>query len=162
MADSAPFFSAFKFQVTFTPDEASTSDAVDVTDAGFSEVQGLEANVELKSIAEGGRFQGSKQLIGRTTYQNIVLKRGLSQNVELWRWFAQVAAGTHPVPRKSMQVDLLDPAGENVIARWKVAGAVPIKMKVSDFNAKSGEIAIEEMTVAHEGFDVDFDMPEGT
>lgn len=156
MADAAPYFSTFRFQVAFTPDasprkgtetpmSSTTSDGM-----GFSEVNGLEANIDVKAHLEGGRPIGARQLVGRTTFPNLVLKRGMSKNREVWDWFNAVASGKRPVPRKKLCIELRDGAGQ-AVATWEVARAVPVKLKASDLNAKTGEIAIEELHLAHEG-----------
>lgn len=156
MASGAPYFSAFRFQVWFTQDVHPTGSSQHMSDAGFSEVTGLEANIEVKAHNEGGRFEGARQLVGRTTYPNLVLKRGMGRNIETWRWFANVARGVRPVPRKGVIVELLDLSDhQKVVARWTVDSAVPVKMKLSDLNAKTGELAIEEIHLAHEGLALD-------
>jgi phage tail-like protein len=156
MAPIRPF-SAFRFQVTF-----SGGDPADpVADAGFADVQGLEASVEVKAHPEGGLFQGVRQLVGRATFQNIVLKRGMTANLELWRWFTNVANGVHPVSRKEVLIELLDVDKPTAVARWNVTRAVPIKMRVSDLSGKSTELAIEEMHLAHEGWQMDLTVGSG-
>jgi phage tail-like protein len=132
-----------------------------IADAGFSEVSGLEATIELKSHAEGGMPEGQRQLLGRTTFGNLILKRGLGRNFELYRWFDSVSRGVRPVARKDAMIELLDGDGTDVVARWYVTRAVPIKMKISDLNAKSGEIAIEEIHLAHEGLAFDLALGAG-
>jgi phage tail-like protein len=177
MASPPKYFSAFRFQVTFSVNQyqrlewtetaegfdiTATSPEIKLVDAGFSDVQGLEANIELKAHPEGGLYQGVRQLTGRSTYTNIVLKRGMSRNFETWVWFTAVARGIVPVARKSVTIELLDndPNASNPVARWNVFAAIPVKMKVSDFNAKSGELAIEELHLAHEGWELDLSLGE--
>lgn len=155
----APYFSSFRFQVWFTGDAVpAAGDAPSMSDAGFSEVGGLEADVEVKAYAEGGRAEGNRQLVGRTTYPNLVLKRGMSRNLESWRWFTSVARGVRPVPRKGVIIELLDTADRtSVVARWLVSSAVPVKMRCTDLNARTGEVAIEELHLAHEGLELEID-----
>jgi phage tail-like protein len=151
-----PPYSTFRFEVTFTPDaeprpgSETPMTSTNTEGLGFSEVTGLEANVEVKAHPEGGRPRGVRQLVGRTTYPNLVLKRGMTANREVWDWFNAVASGKRPVPRKKLNIALRDAAGKPVMV-WEVARAVPIKLKASDLNAKTGEIAIEELHLAHEG-----------
>jgi phage tail-like protein len=156
---AAPYFSSFRFQVWFTADRVpAAGDPPVMSDAGFSEVGGLEANVDVKAYAEGGRAEGNRQLVGRTTYPNLVLKRGMSRNFESWQWFTNVARGVRPVPRKGVIIELLDTASRTrVVARWLVSSAVPVKMKCGDLNARSGDVAIEELHLAHEGLELEID-----
>lgn len=136
-------------------------DETAIADASFSEVSGLEANIEVKAHPEGGLQEGQRQLLGRTTHGNLILKRGLGRNFELYRWFDSVSRGVRPVPRKDAMIELLDNDGSDVVARWHVTRAVPVKMKVSDLNGKSGEIAIEEIHLAHEGLTFDLALGGG-
>jgi phage tail-like protein len=155
---ASPYFSTFRFQVWFTQDQSPTASSQHMSDAGFSEVSGLEANVDVKAYAEGGRAEGNRQLVGRTTYPNLVLKRGMSRNRESWVWFTNVARGVRPVPRKGVVIELLDTGdATSVVARWLVSSAVPVRMKCADLNAKTGEVAIEELALAHEGLELDID-----
>lgn len=132
-----------------------------IADAGFSEVSGLEASIEVKAQPEGGLHDGQRQLVGRTTHTNLILKRGLGRNFELYRWFDSVSRGVRPVARKDVMIELLDSDGSDVVARWHVTRAVPVKIKISDLNAKSGEIAIEEIHLAHEGLSFDLALGGG-
>jgi phage tail-like protein len=157
MASSARVFSGFRFQVWFTNGPGQES----MINASFSEVGGLEANVEVKAYPEGGRSEGVRQLPGRVTYPNLVLKRGLSRDIESFRWFASVAAGVRPAPRKGVIIELLDTDFSSVVARWKVLRALPVKMKASDLSAKGGEVAIEELHLAHEGLTFDTSVGGG-
>ena len=46
---------------------------------------------------------------------------------------------------------MLDPTGSRVVARWIFDRGLPIKVAGPTLNAKTGEIAIEELHIAHEG-----------
>jgi phage tail-like protein len=155
MASNAPIFSAFRFQVWFTEDASGSLAASGLADAGFSEVGGLEATVDVKGHPEGGRMQGLRQLVGRTNYANVTLKRGMSRDLRSWRWFNQIVLGVHPVPRRDVLIHVLDNDFSQPVAGFVLYRAIPIKLKVSDLNAKSGELLIEEMQLAHEGMDID-------
>ena len=156
---SAPF-STFRFRVRFTSDtNAALGDRTRISDMGFAEVTGLEANVDVKAHPEGGRALGTRQLLGRTTHPNLVLKRGMSSNFETFRWFTAVSTGVRPVPRKDVTIELCANHDlTSVVARWRAVRAVPVKLRASDLNAKTGEIAIEELHLAHEGLSFDLTL----
>jgi phage tail-like protein len=159
MATPRPPFSVFRFQVKFLDEGGGQT----VTNGGFSDVSGLESNIEIKAIPEGGRFVGVHQLVGKTTFANLVLKRGLTSNFELWKWFSDVSRGVRPVPRKKVIIELLDAElavadGKRVVARWSAERAMPLKMRASDLSGKGTELAIEELHLAHEGLTFDLDV----
>src|SRR5262245_24484589 len=126
-------------------------------DGGFQECTGLDIEMDVHELAEGGRNDGIVRLGGRGKYSNIVLKRGMlsprSGTVvsELWRWIQDVLSGVRPVARYDGVIDVLDPAGTAVVATWTFDRGLPTKVAGPQLNAKTGEIAIEELTIAHEG-----------
>ena len=77
----APLF-GFKFQVAFTREPiaargggtgASGDEAL--CEGAFSEVSGLEAAMETKTIKEGGANYGAHQRAGQVSFATVVLKR---------------------------------------------------------------------------------------
>jgi phage tail-like protein len=159
----APIFSAFCFQVWFTTDANDPEKENEEFDGAFSEVTGLEMSVDVKPYNEGGNFSGPRQLVSMPTTQTLVLKRGLSASQYTWAWFNQISAATYPLPRKGVIIQLLDTnsgfqGDTRIVSAWKAVRAVPVKMRVSDLNAKTGELAIEELHLAHEGLTYDFSV----
>jgi phage tail-like protein len=159
MATPRPPFSVFRFQVQFLDESGGQT----ITNGGFSDVSGLESNIEIKPIPEGGRLVGVHQLVGKTTFANLVLKRGLTSNFELWKWFSDVSRGVRPVPRKKVVIELLDAEigvdeNKRVVARWSAERAIPLKMRASDLSGKGTELAVEELQLAHEGLTFDLDV----
>jgi phage tail-like protein len=129
-------------------------------DGGFQEVTGLEIEMEAQELKEGGRNDGMVRLIGRGKYTNLVLKRGMffppSGGVapEMWRWIQTVLGGTRPPTRYDGTIDVLDTRGEaagRTLATWSFTRGLPVRVKGPELNAKTGEIAIEELHIAHEG-----------
>jgi phage tail-like protein len=130
-------------------------------DGAFSEVTGLEATLEAKAIKEGGANQGAHQRAGGVSYATVILKRGLTQSRDLWRWWALFAgipesgltgqpAGGAFAHRLTVRVTHRDIAGQDVLG-WRLERAMPVKFKAGDLNARGGEVAIEELHFVHEG-----------
>jgi phage tail-like protein len=126
-------------------------------DGGFQECSGLQIDMDVHEISEGGRNDGTVRLIGRGKYSNIVLKRGMLYPVggtavsELWSWLQGVLSGQRPVVRYDGVIEVLDNTSNSVVATWLFDRGLPAKVMGPALNAKSGEIAIEELTIAHEG-----------
>jgi phage tail-like protein len=157
---SAPVFSLFRFRVSFTQGTGtSAAPGAPSSGAGFSEVAGLEASVDVKAYPEGGYVV--RQLPGRSTFTNLVLKRGFSADLSFWSWFTDVASGTRPVRRRGVMVELMSNDYATVVGRWTVDRALPVRMKLSDLNARSSELAIEELHLAHEGITIDTSLGGG-
>lgn len=142
-------FAAFRFQVDFK--QAGTS--LSVARGAFSECSGLEATMEPKVINAGGQNYGPAQRVGPVTFAAVVLKRGLTSNWDLWKWFSKVARGAYAY-RMDAEITILGPAHPDRAAprfAWQLQRCLPTKFKAPDLDASSEEIAIEELHLAHEG-----------
>jgi phage tail-like protein len=80
---STPPFTTFNFLVEIKVDGVSPS----VCAGAFAECDGLEMTLEPKTIREGGRNFGPVHLAGPISYGQLVLKRGMTSNLDLWNWF---------------------------------------------------------------------------
>ena len=140
---------AFRFKLYFDDASQSSGSEVNLCDGAFSECTGLEATMEPKVIKEGGRTFGAAQRPGPVTFATVVLKRGISPNGALYKWFAKVARGAFAY-RLSVRIELWDVQGTPVMT-WKLENALPIKFKAADFNAKATDVGVEELHLAHEG-----------
>jgi phage tail-like protein len=85
-----------------------------------------------------------------------VLKRGMffkeggTADSALWDWLQGVVAGRRPVARYNGVVEVLD-VGEAAVATWVFDRGLPAKISGPQLNAKTGEVAIEELHIVHEG-----------
>jgi phage tail-like protein len=125
-------------------------------DGGFQEVSGLEVEMDVQEYQEGGRNDGVIRRVGRAKYQNIVLKRGMFYsdagrlNRDLWQWLQSVVSGARPARRYDGIVEVMS-VGDEVVATWTFDRGLPARVRGPELNAKTGEIAIEELHIAHEG-----------
>jgi phage tail-like protein len=141
-------FAAFRFQVNFL----DAGSRVSVARGAFSECSGLEASMEPKVIKAGGQNYGPTQRVGAVSFASVVLKRGLTRNWDLWRWFSKVALGAYAY-RLDAEITILGPGAEASGPRfvWRLQRCLPTKFKAPDLDAVSEQIAIEELHLAHEG-----------
>jgi phage tail-like protein len=118
--------------------------------ASFSECDGLEMTMEVKTIREGGNNDRQIRFAGPMAYGQLVLKRGMTNNRDLWAWFADV--NNDPSLRANAEVVMFgSEAGKYTEqARFILTRCIPVKLKAPAFNAKDGLIAIEELQVAYE------------
>jgi phage tail-like protein len=72
-------------------------------------------------------------------------------NTALWAWMQGILEGALPVPRYDGQVKLLAADGFTVLATWSFVRGLPQKVAGPQLNAKTGDVAMEELTIAHEG-----------
>ena len=109
---------------------------------------GLQLETETEPYEEGGVNDFVHQLPKRTKYQNITLKRGITDLDEMWRWHQDVVGGKFE--RKSGAIILVDSAGEDKW-RWNFEKAFPVKWTGPELRADSNTVAFEAIELAHHG-----------
>jgi phage tail-like protein len=111
--------------------------------------------MEPKVIKVGGNNYGAVQRAGPVTFATVVLKRGISRDGRLFKWFERVATGDygHRCTVRILLKTLPEPPAteQKVMLTWRLERALPIKFKAADFNARATEVGIEELHLAHEG-----------
>ncbi|HKA37607.1 MAG TPA: phage tail protein [Thermoanaerobaculia bacterium] len=117
----------------------------------FSECSGLSSEVEVIEYRSGGDAGLIRKLPGLRKYANIVLKRGITKDRELWDWYKTVLDGA--AKRRDGAVVLLDEAGNDVL-RWNFRQGWPRKYEGPTLNASTSEVAIETIEIAHEGLEL--------
>ncbi len=122
----------------------------------FTEVTGLQVDVEVEDVQEGGENSYSHKLPGRMTWPNIVLKRGITQNDSLLAWLTKssgegFAAAGNKLARTSAAITLVGVDGTR-LRSWNFDGAFPVKWTGPSFAAESANSANEELEIAHHGF----------
>lgn len=132
---------SFRFKVEFRGGPGSM--------ANFTECSGLEFEAETYDYQEGGAQSHVHRLPGKVKYSNIELKRGIAVDGEgLWRWVKRMAAGT--VEPCNVTISLLSTRG-NLVREWTFVDAYPVKWNATAFSAEQNAIAIETLTIAHQG-----------
>jgi phage tail-like protein len=119
-----------------------------VTQAGFTECNGLGSRVEVIEYREGGDPTTVRKLPGRVMYPDITLKWGVTDSRDLYYWHRSVVQGQ--IQRKNCSISLLDDSGA-ARARWNLYEAWPSKWDGPAFNAKGSDVAIESLTITCEG-----------
>lgn len=116
--------------------------------AAFHECSGFDSTIDVIEHREGGENTTLRKLPGLTKYSNIVLKWGITNDLELYNWHYDAIQGN--AKRKTGSIILLDRQGKEK-ARWNFVNAWPYKYDGPDFNAEGNDIAIETLELAHEG-----------
>jgi phage tail-like protein len=119
----------------------------------FRECTGLGSEnevVEYKASGPGGQFI-LKKVPGRMKWNNITLKRGITDAMDMWKWRQLVEEGKVNEARKSGSIVMHDQEGGQ-IARWNFVNAWPSKLTGPTANATANEVGIEELEITHEGY----------
>ncbi len=121
--------------------------------AVFSEVSGLQVEMQVTDYEEGGENNFVHRLPGRLKVSNVTLKRGLVKSNEFLLWCMR-AALEKPMDRRNVSVVLFDQSAKMVI-RWNFLNEFPVKWVGPQFPADSTTMAIESIELAHEGLTVE-------
>lgn len=151
MADEAqetvsPPFTAFNFRVEIEVEGVSDS----VCRAAFSEVDGLEMSVQVKTIREGGNNSRQIHLNGPVSYGQVTLRRGMTANFDLWDWFDRVQTEGSLGLRADAEIIMLGADRSTEQVRFLLERCLPVKLRAPALNAADGLVAIEEMQLAYE------------
>lgn len=137
-------FTAFNFAIEIKVEGV----AMQICDAAFSECDGLEMTMDVKTIREGGNNGKQIRLTGPINYGQVTMKRGLTSTFDLWDWFNLMLQD--PSLRSDAEVVIFAPDGQTERARFLLSRCVPIKLKAPPLNAKDGAVAIEELQLSYE------------
>jgi phage tail-like protein len=116
--------------------------------AAFREVSGLTFNVAPVEYRAGTDVRlHVRKLTGLRTFPNLVLRRGITDNLELWNWYRNVLNG---IPdRRGGEIALQDEQHTDVLT-WTFFDGWICKWQGPAMNATTNEIGIEEIEICVE------------
>lgn len=122
----------------------------------FKEVKGLEMKIGAQEIVEGGQNNYVYRAIGRTTWPNIILRRGLTEGDALFSWMnassgSSTGGGGGKVKLCTGAITAINTTGERLRA-WNLKGVYPVNWKGPEFGVDSRTPLEEELEIAHQGF----------
>jgi phage tail-like protein len=123
-----------------------------VTVAGFSECSGLTNESDPIDYREGNKDTYVTKLSGLRKFPMIVLKRGFTDNHDLWEWRRTVIEGR--TERHTGVITLLNEAREPAL-RFNFREGWPSKWEGPSLNAKTNDVAIETLEICHEGLELE-------
>ncbi len=156
----------FNFVVSITDSHPAASSAlagisINVTTAqataGFSEISGLEATMDVENYDAGGVNGGALRFPGRIKWSNLVFKRGviaqrpISDTSDFRAWLQTFLDGK--VVRKDGVITLMDESGSAALA-WSWHRGLFTKVAGPTLNAQQSQVAIEQLEIAHEGLTI--------
>ncbi|MFN6567002.1 phage tail protein [Dendronalium sp. ChiSLP03b] len=129
-------------------------------DAYFMECQGFKTTQQVIEISEvtpqtwgkNGKTNGRiirTKIPGNVTYSNIVLRRGLTISMTMWKWLAAVQEGKWGEQRRDGSLVIYNQAA-NEQFRLEFKNAWPTGYTISDVQAAGSEHEIEEIEVVVE------------
>lgn len=156
MPDIARPFSSFNFEVQI---EVPGLGGSALCEGQFSECDGLEQTMDIKTIREGGNNTSQIRLIGPVNYGTLTLKRGMTNaSFDLWDWFD---AQQHATPRelrgdyRANVTIVLKGTDRKEHARYILRRCLLSKLKAPPMNAKDGLIAVEELQLSYQSLSIE-------
>jgi phage tail-like protein len=137
---------------------------------GIRVVSGLTRTTEVVTSRPGGAPSTAQRSPGQTTYEPIVLERGRTHDTafedwtnKVWRFGSGLGSEASLGDfRKDMIIEMYNEAGQLALA-WKVYRCWPSAYSaVNRLDANSTEVALESMTLEHEGWERDTEVVEPT
>ncbi len=116
----------------------------------FTECSGLGSEhevIQAKTVDE----KGNEVLLtvpGRIKWENITLKRGITDDMKIWDWRKQVEDGNVEGARVNGSIVMMDQHHREA-ARWDFENGWPCKVSGPQLKSDSNEIGLEELTIAH-------------
>lgn len=121
-----------------------------IIEGGCNELSGLQATTQTEDYIEGGVNTFVHKLPKETTFENLILKRGLGDSYVLWLWHRGVILNRFP--RLDVTIMLLKEDLESVGYLWSFRQAYPVKWTGPTFKADSNAVAFETLELTHHGY----------
>jgi len=115
---------------------------------GFTEVTGLESEIELESYQEGGRNTYTHQFPRRIRYPNLVLNCGMTDSDTLWKWYQATTLGNIDFKNGTI---MLQNCQKKTVKHWNFKNAYPVKWIGPQFNATNTTVTLEKLELIHQG-----------
>jgi phage tail-like protein len=118
----------------------------------FTEVSGLDSEVLPVDYRNGSNGDDERKMPGLAKFQTITLKRGITNDIELWNWILNDIDGQLAPANGS--IILLNENRQEVMC-WNFIRGWPSKCIGPSLNEKSNVIAIETLEICCEGLNID-------
>lgn len=138
--------------------------------AGVSKVGALKRTTEAVTHREGGDPSSDRVSPGRTKYEPITLERGVTHDVEFEQWANKIwnygsglgAEVSLKDFRKDIIIEVYNEAGQLVLAYKVYRCWVSAYTALPDLDASANAVAIQSITLQHEGWERDLEVTEPT
>ncbi len=141
-------YTAFNFLVSLEGFDAGSAQA------GFSEISGLDREIEMLEYRAGNDRTGSAQLIpGRNKSVTVTLTRGLIGDATLHEWLTGVTNGS--ADRRNVRIELLAEDRSSVVQSWRLRNALPVAIHGPVLQAMGNDVAVERLVLMAEAMEIE-------
>ena len=136
--------------------------------AGITKVGALSRKTEPITHREGGDPSTVRKSPGQTTYEPIVLERGVTHDLEferwankVWNWGSGLGAEVSLRDfRKDVIIEVYNEAGQLALAYRVYRAWVSSYQALPELDASANAIAIQSITLENEGWERDYEVAE--
>ncbi len=129
----------------------------------FLEASGLEVEVDVFEVTEGGQNFYKHKFPGRFTFPNLTLKRGMTADNGFVAWIDKSSAGAFEAAgmklKRTTVALVLTSAKGDPLRTWTFYDAFPVRWSGPSFSADSDDYLVEELEIAHHGFSIKDENP---
>lgn len=117
----------------------------------FSEISGLDIEIDVINYRTGNSPEEQEiKIPGITRFPNVTFKRSIRKgDKEFFSWISTKRFGQ--VERRNIRISLLNENHEPIFV-WLLKNCFPVKYTGPVLLSNDSEVAVESLTVAHEGF----------
>jgi phage tail-like protein len=118
-----------------------------ITSSSYISVEGLSGEIEVIEYRDATDPNRVRLLPGNARYGPITLRRGLTDNTELWDWYRDNLES--PFTTKSMSIVFMD-HGHNELARYNAHECWISEYYIEELNSNPSGVAVEVVVIQTE------------
>jgi phage tail-like protein len=123
-------------------------------DAGFQECSSIGMEVAVAEYRNGNDKENNpRKITGLTKVADVTLKRGIIGTTTLFEWLRSIRDGDQST--RTVTIQLMNEDHSGAVLTWRLLRARIIKHTSGPFNAKGGDVAMEELTLAYERLELE-------
>ncbi len=123
-------------------------------DAGFQECSAIGMEVAVAEYRNGNDKESApRKITGVTKVGDVTLKRGIIGSLALFEWIRAVRDGDQQTRTVTIQLVGEDRSGAVLV--WRLLRARPVRFAGGPLDARGGEVAMEELTLAYERLELE-------
>lgn len=123
-------------------------------EAVFQSCDGLESEIEVVYLSEGGRGTAPHAVRGAPKVNKLLFSKGSISakggKKGLFDWYLEVCDYSKPLKRQTLTIQLLD-SQKNAVRSWRVLNAWPCRWMGPSLSRESADLSVEYIEFAHEG-----------
>ena len=124
-------------------------------DAGFQECSPIAMEVQVADYRNGNDKENHpRKITGLAKAADVTLKRGIVGSLGLYGWLDQIRNGDENALR-TVTIQLQSEDHTQVVLTWKLLRARIVRYAAGPLDARGGDVAMEELTLAYERLEME-------